>query len=192
PHSARDADAEGGADPQLAEGFDRADLEGAAHGAPREDETDPARRTEEVERGSAVGRHGRGSIESGAPFEGIERSRRRGDRKEGDRAGEGVVLPAPFEDPPRQLELRDAAAFGVAFEGGAEGGGIEVAPGLAPELVDREGLALDPPFEAPHQLASMEQRVDVPAPAPLLDRLVDLPDVIEVEQLRHQLAIPEE
>src|SRR5947199_5724706 len=64
--------------------------------------------------------------------------------------------------------------------------------GLKPELAHLQRSAIDVRVDPPDQLIAKQQRADVPAPDPLLRRFVDLPHVIEVEEVAHEVAVPEQ
>src|SRR5262245_40130127 len=81
-----------------------------------------------------------------------------------------------------------AQAVSVALERLVEGRLREAAgPRLGPEALDHEGVADEPPLEAPDEAAAVEERVDVPPPAPRRRGLVDLPDVVEPPEVLDQL-----
>src|SRR5687768_9884936 len=46
--------------------------------------------------------------------------------------------------------------------------------------------------DASDETIAVQERTDVPAPPPLVRRLVDFPDVVEVEDVAHEIAIPEQ
>src|SRR3982751_6262365 len=60
------------------------------------------------------------------------------------------------------------------------------------------GAALDPHpphvrgIDAADQLIAEEKRADIPAPFAQLRRLVDLPDVVEAEDVAYKVAIPDQ
>ena len=51
--------------------------------------------------------------------------------------------------------------------------------------MDDERLSFDPPFEPADEFAAMEEGVDVPPPAALVGRFVDLPEVFEAPEGDH-------
>src|SRR5690606_20836946 len=69
---------------------------------------------------------------------------------------------------------------------------VEGDAGLLPELVDDEVPALHVGLEAADEAALVEERADVVAPAALGGGLVDLPDVLEAEDVLGEAAVPDE
>jgi hypothetical protein len=65
----------------------------------------------------------------------------------------------------------------VALERGPERGLVDAAAGLAPDAGDAQGVAVAPRLDAADELVAEVERPDVPAPAPVGRRLVDLPAV---------------
>jgi hypothetical protein len=63
---------------------------------------------------------------------------------------------------------------------------------VEPELVHDELAAFDLRVDPPDQAIAMQQRTDVPTPLPLRRGLVDLPHVIEVERVAHEVAVPQQ
>src|SRR5688500_9065824 len=61
-----------------------------------------------------------------------------------------------------------------------------------PHLRDDHGFLLDARFEPSDEAVAMQRRADVPPPSPLRRGLVDLPDVLEIEDVPDQVAVPDQ